>query len=73
MYCYFMDWMYVVCWPAVDPADRLATQRRLVNQRLGLDIAEAIGVDTRGIVSNDDLTGDQVENLAPLNGQGKVR
>lgn len=60
-------------WPAVDPADRLATQRRLVNQRLGLDIAEAIGVDTQGIVSNDDLTGDQVENLAPLNGQGKVR
>lgn len=68
-----MDCMYVLCLPAVDPVDRLATQRRLVNQRLGLDIAEAIGVDTRGIVSNDDLTGDQVENLAPLNGQGKVR
>lgn len=69
---YGLDVYCIVCWPAVDPVDRLATQRRLVNQRLGLDIAEAIGVDTRGIVSNDDLTGDQVENLAPLNGQGKV-
>ncbi|KAK3864165.1 hypothetical protein Pcinc_030121 [Petrolisthes cinctipes] len=55
----------------VDPVDRLATQRRLVNQRLGLDIAEAIGVDTRGIVSNDDLTESPVETLTPINGQGK--
>lgn len=32
-----------------------ARQRNLINQRLGLDIAEKIGIDTSDIVSNEDL------------------
>ncbi|XP_043209463.1 TATA-binding protein-associated factor 172-like, partial [Amphibalanus amphitrite] len=36
------------------PAD-VSTQRRLVNQRLGLDVAESLGVDTSGIFSDADL------------------
>ena len=34
----------------------VSTQRRLVNQRLGLDVAERLGIDTSSIFSNEDLT-----------------
>ncbi|XP_042211205.1 TATA-binding protein-associated factor 172-like [Homarus americanus] len=54
----------------LNPADRLACQRRLVNQRLGLDIAEAMGIDTEGIFTNDDLAESPVEGTL-INGQGK--
>ncbi|XP_068240504.1 TATA-binding protein-associated factor 172 [Palaemon carinicauda] len=39
----------------VDPVTRIAHQRNLINKRLGLDVAEAIGVDTSNIFSNEDL------------------
>ncbi|CAL4066686.1 unnamed protein product, partial [Meganyctiphanes norvegica] len=39
----------------MEPKARMAFQRQLVNQRLGLDVAEAIGINTEGIVSNRDL------------------
>lgn len=58
---------------AMDPADRIACQRRLVNQRLGLDIAEAMGVDTQSIFSNDDLIESRVEGMTPVDSQGKVK
>ncbi|KAK8401952.1 hypothetical protein O3P69_001209 [Scylla paramamosain] len=55
-----------------DPSMRLAQQQRLVNQRLGLDVAEAVGVDVRGIVSPDDLTsGVEQDGLGVVTGQGK--
>lgn len=58
---------------ATDPSVRLAQQQRLVNQRLGLDVAEAVGVDVRGIVSPDDLTsGVEQDGLGMTAGQGKV-
>ena len=38
-----------------DSNNDLAYQRKLVNQRLGLDVAEAIGLDTQNIFSNEDL------------------
>lgn len=40
---------------SVDPVARIAHQRNLINKRLGLDVAEAIGVDTSNIFSNEDL------------------
>ncbi|XP_045616900.2 TATA-binding protein-associated factor 172 isoform X2 [Procambarus clarkii] len=55
----------------LNPADRLACQRRLVNQRLGLDIAEAMGINTESIFTNEDLAESQVEEMTPVNGQGK--
>ncbi|XP_053648070.2 TATA-binding protein-associated factor 172 isoform X2 [Cherax quadricarinatus] len=55
----------------INPAERLLCQRRLVNQRLGLDIAEAMGMDIEGIFSNDDLAESQVEGTTSVNGQGK--
>jgi len=38
----------------IDSSDA-AKQRNLINKRLGLDIAEKIGIDTSDIVSNEDL------------------
>ncbi|XP_071538423.1 TATA-binding protein-associated factor 172 isoform X2 [Panulirus ornatus] len=55
----------------MDPAERIACQRRLVNQRLGLDIAEAMGVDTQNIFSNDDLVESQVDGVTQVDSQGK--
>ncbi|MPC08117.1 TATA-binding protein-associated factor 172 [Portunus trituberculatus] len=57
---------------AIDPSARLAQQQRLVNQRLGLDVAEAVGVDVRGIVSPDDLaSGVEQDGVGLAAGQGK--
>lgn len=39
----------------VGSGDDAARQRNLINQRLGLDIAEKMGIDTSEIVSNEDL------------------
>ena len=39
----------------LDPKDRANKQRLLVNQRLGLDSAMALGIMTEQIISNKDL------------------
>ena len=46
-----------------DSKEKLAKQRQLLNQRLGLEMAEKLGlqIDSNDIISNDDLT-DQTES-----------
>lgn len=65
---------------ATDPSELLKQQQELVNQRLGLDFAAAVGVDVQGIVSKDDLSAavtekqdqDSRSGNTP-NGQAKAR
>ncbi|XP_076043200.1 histone acetyltransferase 1 isoform X2 [Oratosquilla oratoria] len=47
----------------IDPKERTARQRRLVNQRLGLDVAEVLGVDTQTIFTNEDLESVKVQHM----------
>ena len=42
---------------STDPSDQ-TKQRDLINKRLGLDMAEKMGIDTSDIISNDDLAVD---------------
>ena len=44
----------------------VSVQRRLVNQRLGLDVAEKLGIDTSGIFSNEDLTANTHSSPSPV-------
>uniref|UniRef100_T1JN62 Uncharacterized protein n=1 Tax=Strigamia maritima TaxID=126957 RepID=T1JN62_STRMM len=39
----------------MDSKERLAKQRNLLNKRLGLDMAEKLGLDTSDICCNEDL------------------
>ena len=43
---------------AIDPKERLARQRKALNDRLGLELAAKLGIDTGEIISAEDLTGD---------------
>ncbi len=40
-----------------DPKERLARQRKALNDRLGLELAAKLGIDTGEIISAEDLTG----------------
>lgn len=40
-----------------DPKERLALQRKALNDKLGLELAAKLGIDTTEIVSTEDLTG----------------
>lgn len=40
-----------------DPKERLALQRKALNDKLGLELAAKLGIDTTEIVSAEDLTG----------------
>lgn len=42
-----------------DPKERLAHQRKALNDRLGLELAAKLGIDTGEIISAEDLTGHQ--------------
>lgn len=42
-----------------DPKERLALQRKALNDRLGLELAAKLGIDTGEIISAEDLTGPQ--------------
>lgn len=44
---------------SIDPKERLALQRKALNDRLGLELAAKLGIDTGEIISAEDLTGDQ--------------
>nr|XP_027229581.1 TATA-binding protein-associated factor 172-like [Penaeus vannamei] len=54
-----------------DPVERINCQRKLVNQRLGLDVAEVIGVDTQNLFTNEDLTDSHQGGITSHNGQEK--
>lgn len=43
----------------LDPKERLALQRKALNDRLGLELAAKLGIDTGDIISAEDLTGHQ--------------
>jgi TATA-binding protein-associated factor len=44
---------------SADPKERLARQRKALNDSLGLELAAKLGIDTGEIVSAEDLTGQQ--------------
>ena len=44
---------------SIDPKERLALQRKALNDRLGLELAAKLGIDTGEIISAEDLTGNQ--------------
>lgn len=52
----------------VNSKEKVALERQLLNKRLGLDIAERMGLDTNDIFSNDDL---QIIAKAEKNGDAK--
>lgn len=43
------------CIGEVDPKERLARQRKLLQKKLGLDMGAAIGMDTDELFNDDDL------------------
>lgn len=55
----------------MDPVERINCQRKLVNQRLGLDVAEVIGVDTQNLFTNEDLADSHQGGITSHNGQEK--
>lgn len=53
---------------SADPKERLARQRKALNDSLGLELAAKLGIDTGEIVSAEDLTGqqDQTVNVSDI-------
>lgn len=48
----------------LDAKEKLASQRQLLNKKLGLDVAQKMGIDTSDIFTNDDLVMHTVDKTA---------
>lgn len=46
---------YFPCAADIDPKERLAWQRKLLQKKLGLDMGAAIGMDTEELFNDEDL------------------